>query len=141
MTTTEALESQAICRVIIKSVQDGRVEVAVPETDYLLSLCAVGNDDLGSQVGRRQSGVIRARALRIHAAAGGGQFIEPVAGEPRILAGRLMSVDAATKTLLVRAAVPMLVHAEENHDLSAFQPGQLLTFYVESGTSFTPVAE
>jgi len=113
---------------------------AVPHTEYKLHLTpTVPAGEFSKYVGKRISGVIEAVALRIHPAQAGGCFIEPIWGAPRIIAGKVCSVDEAERRVLVDAGVPMWVTAPEGQDLSALVEGQLVNFYVQSGTSFRPV--
>jgi hypothetical protein len=75
----------------------------------------------------------------MHPTRGGGQFIEPVWGAPRIVAGRVRTVDSTARRVLVDATVPMWVEAPKGQNLDAIREGDLLNFYVESGTRFEPV--
>ena len=70
---------------------------------------------------------------------GGGCFIEPVWGAPRIIAGTVCAVDTEKQRVLVDACVPMWVTAPMGQDVAAFHEGELVNFYVRSGTSFRPV--
>ena len=66
--------------------------------------------------GTRLSGVARARALRVHHASAGGAFIEPVMGQPRIVAGRVLANDGSG-SVVVRSAIPIVVEVEDPADL------------------------
>ena len=50
-------------------------------------------------------------------AAGGGAFIEPMTGEPRIVAGRVL-VNRQDEPVLIRSAIPMLVELSDDADRS-----------------------
>ena len=134
------VEDQALVRAVLESKEDGRLVLTVPHTEYRLQLVPtvpVGEVDV--EVGKRITGTIHARALRMHRARGGGRFIEPVWGEPRIVAGKVISVDEARRRVLVDVSVPMWVEAPDGQDFDIVRPGELLNFYVESGASFRPV--
>lgn len=91
-------------------------------------------------VGDRITGTARARALRVHPAAGGGAFIEPVVGEPRIVAGRVIaSLDDGM--ILVRSAIPLLVELEDEADRATCVLGAFVNFHVQSGATFQPSPE
>jgi hypothetical protein len=124
---------------VLKSLCNGQLVVAVPGTDYELHLVsAVAEPSPAMRVGARIEGAIEARALRIHRAAGGGRFIEPMAGAPRIIAGRVLAIDEAGRCALVDVSVPMWVHWPEGQDPSVLEVGQLVNCYVESGSRFRP---
>ncbi len=130
----------ALARGMLESLTDEQMVLAVLHTEYKLHLVpTVPAREFDKYVGKRIRGVIEAAALRIHPALGGGRFIEPVWGAPRIIAGKVCSVDEAERRVLVDAGVPMWVTAPQGQDLSELHEGQLVNFYVKSGTSFRPV--
>ncbi|MHC5023631.1 MAG: hypothetical protein ACYTGG_06930, partial [Planctomycetota bacterium] len=91
------IQSQGLARGRLDAVSDELIELSLPGTDYHLHLApTVPAAEIGTPVGKRITGRIEARALRIHPAGGGGQFIEPVWGMPRIVAGRVLSLDPET---------------------------------------------
>ena len=110
--------------------------LSVPGTDYLLDLVAAGTT--ATPVGKRLTGTISARAQKFHRATAGGEFIEPVEGHPRIVQGRIRSVDASTNRVLVQAVVPMWVGVAAGQAAGEFHAGDFVNFYMESGVSFAP---
>ena len=77
----------------------------------------------------------------MHRADAGGRFIEPVHGQPRIVQGTVSRVDAANDRLLMDIVIPMWITVETGvtgQSASDFQTGELLNFYLESGTRFVP---
>ena len=96
-------------------------------------------EEIGASVGNRIKGTSQAKGRKMQSANGGGRFIEPVYGAPRIVAGVVLAVDDESRTVLVDVAIPMRVALSDNQDLNVCQVGELVNFYVESGTSFTPV--
>ena len=136
---TTDLQSQAITGGIIESVSDDMIVLKITGTDYQLHLVpTVRATEIGASVGKRIKGTIQAKALKIHPANGGGRFIEPVYGTPRIVAGVVLAVDDESRTVLVDVAIPMKVALSDDQDLNVCQVGELVNCYVESGTSFTP---
>lgn len=134
------VETRALARGILESLNDGELVLAVRGTEYRLHLVpTVPPGEISTPLGKRIKGTIHARALRMHPAAGGGGFIEPVWGAPRIVAGTVIAVDPDKRRVLVDVGVPMWVEAPEGQDLGVIREGQLLNFYVESGTRFRPV--
>ncbi|MCA9291079.1 MAG: hypothetical protein KDA25_08120 [Phycisphaerales bacterium] len=141
MTTDTASERPAatdrgLARGVLVAATPDRVTIAVPGSDYRLDLVPTAPDP--TPVGKRTRGRIDAQALRVHGAAAGGQFIEPVYGAPRIVAGVIADLDPAGNRLLVRVPVPMWVRPIEGQTIEGFEIGQAVNFYVRSGTTWTP---
>lgn len=129
-----------ICRAVLESVTrsgtDELVVLSIPGTSYRLHLRLTGRAT--TPVGKRITGTIRGKAMRIHAATAGGQFIEPVDGHPRIVQGVVVTVDTAANRLLIDMAVPAWIVVAEGQLASDFGVGQTVNMYVESGMTFTP---
>lgn len=137
MATTSTSTDRDLCRLVLESASDGRVELTVPGTSYRLRLQLGGPQrTVSAQPGKRIRGRIEGRALRMHVAAAGGAFIEPVHGHPRIVQGRVVAVEG--NRVLVDMAVPAWLTVAEGQSASEFEPGQLVNMYVESGMTFTP---
>lgn len=135
--TTDAKVADQV-RGILESIEDDRVVLHLSHTDYALHLRVDDAAPLRDRVGKRVRGTIHGRAMRIHAASGGGRFVEPIIGEPRIVAGTLRAVDPANHRVLVDVAVPMWLATGPEQDYGIFTVGGLVTCYVESGTRFVP---
>ena len=131
-------ETQALTRGVLESLDDDEIILAVHHTEYKLHLSLTPAQGFTASVGSPIKGTIHARALRMHAARGGGRFIEPVWGAPRIVAGRVRAVDGPQRRLLVDTGVPMWVEAPKDQDLGVIRKGELINFYVESGACFQP---
>jgi hypothetical protein len=135
------IEPRALTRGVLESLEDHELVLAVHHTEYKLYLTpAVPAGEIVTPVGGRIKGTIHARALRMHTARGGGRFIEPVWGAPRIVAGTVRAMDEQGRRVLVDTGVPMWVEAPQGQDLGAIREGELVNFYVESGTRFEPAA-
>jgi hypothetical protein len=138
--TTAPADERCVARGILQSAQDGRLVLSLPHTDYELHLVpAAPAGDLRDRVGRRVTGVIAGAALRIHPSAGGGRFIEPVIGEPRIIAGVVREIDAAAGSIVIDVGVPIRLRTMEAQDYSVLEVGALANCYVRSGMTFTPI--
>lgn len=87
--------------------------------------------------GERITGTAHARALRVHQAGGGGAFIEPVVGAPRIVAGRVIA-SRDDGMILIRSAIPLLVELDNEADRATCVPGAFVNFHVQSGATFRP---
>jgi hypothetical protein len=110
--------------------------LAVPGTDYRLQLAAAG--PIPAQVGDRVRGTIRAQAMRVDVIASGGRYIEPVYGRPRRLQGRIVGGDVAANSIVVHTGpVPVVCTLAVNQKAGQFAVGQLVSFDVRSGASFT----
>ncbi len=132
------IESRARARGILVELDDERLVLALPGTEYRLHLRpTVSGAEITTPPGKRISGTIRATALRMYPARAGGRFIEPIWGEPRIVQGTVLAVDAGR--VLVDVSVPMWVTLKEGQDVSGLAEGQMVNFYVRSGASFRPI--
>lgn len=145
--TTEAAPDDVV-RATLSSLGDGTIRIALPGSDYALEFALVGDPAgdsggdlvrLRERVGRRVLGRIDARALRLHAASGGGRFVEPLSGAPRIVQGSVRAADRAGRRLLVDVAAPMWVTLLEEQSTDDFAVGDLVNCYLESGATFTVV--
>lgn len=130
-----------LCRAVLLEVADGEVVLGLAGTSYRLRLrCAVPTAGLAAKLGKRIVGRVRGRAMRMHPAQGGGRFIEPVDGHPRIVNGTVVALDASGRRVLLDMVIPAwleLAEGQSNDDLTV---GQLVNTYVESGMTFEPVA-
>ena len=137
---TTDTEPKALARGILESLADDELVLAIPHSEYRLHLVpTVPVGEFGGVVGKRIRGVIQAVALRVHRAQAGGLFIEPIWGAPRIVAGKVCTIDTSARRVLVDAGVPMWVTVPAGQDLDTLREGDLVNFYVQSGTTFRPV--
>jgi hypothetical protein len=134
---------EGIASGIVKSVENDSITLAIPETDYRIKLAVdeAAASELRGRKGKRVSGVIEASALRMHPASGGGRFIEPIAGAPRIVAGIVQQIDERNRRVLLHVGVPLWLTTRQGQDFSVIREGGLLNCYVESGTRFEPVRD
>jgi len=119
----------------IESVDDGTVVVSVHGNAYRISMAWAGAN---APLPGRVKGVIEAHALRVHEAAAGGRFIEPVMGVPRIVSGTVEAIDEDAATVALRSVVPMHVALEDREDLAKCTLGSLVNFHVRSDVRFSP---
>jgi hypothetical protein len=133
---TRPINSIAALRV--SEVKDGSIVVEVPNTEYRLLLAAPAG--FSAKRGQRIRGEIHANALRMHRSDTGGRFIEPIYGQPRIVQGEIIAIDAPARRVLMDMAVPVSVTLQPAQDLNAIAVGELWNCYVESGTRFAPIA-
>ena len=127
---------------MLEELGDEHLVFAVPGTEYRLRLAtAADGNKMASHVGKRIEGYIQATALRMHAAQAGGRFVEPMWGAPRIVSGVVRTVDEVKNRLLVDVSVPMWVTVADGQQATDFAEGQMVNFYVTSGTSFELVGD
>ena len=132
-------ESEECAAVVLESLSDQKIVISVPKTDYQLHLVpAVPASQFNSPIGKRVKGTIHAKALRMFAAKGGGRFIEPIWGEPRIVAGYVLAVDLSNRRVLVHTGVPIWMTLEDRQSIDMITEGQLVNCYLQSGTQFRP---
>jgi hypothetical protein len=128
-----------IVRGELLSLTPQRVEFGIPGTEYRLHLSPGAQPSaFVLDRGGKLQGRIEGKALRMFRASAGGKFIEPIEGAPRIVQGGVVAVDAANNRVLLDTAVPMWVTPQEGQSASDFQVGELLNFYMESGTKLVP---
>ncbi|MDG2423030.1 MAG: hypothetical protein P8M22_03530 [Phycisphaerales bacterium] len=123
---------------LLESTDSSGVVLNPPGNTYQLHLLTE-SPLAGVSIGDRVTGTARARALRVHRATGGGAFIEPVVGEPRIVAGRVLSTNE-DGLILVRSAIPLLIELEDESDRESCVPGEFVNFHVQSGATFQPAS-
>ncbi len=137
---TTKVEANEIARVVLEEITGDALVIKVPGTSYKLKLKVAGNGaSITTEPGKRIKGIIHAKAMRMHNAAAGGKFIEPVWGEPRIVSGVVLAVDESKNRLLVDVSVPMWVEVYEGQEAQQFAVGQMVNFYVQSGMEFEQV--
>jgi hypothetical protein len=124
-----------ICRAVLVSKSDDRIVLSLPGTSYRIHLKPASR--IATTEGKRITGRIVGRALRLYPAKAGGRFIEPIDGEPRIVQGTILAVDAGANRVLVEMVVPAWLSLDEGQ-AQTFAVGQMVNMYVESGMSFTP---
>ena len=139
---TTNVETDGIARGVLEELSEKHLVFAVPGTEYRLRFdIANGGKNLASHSGKRIKGRIHATALRMHTAQAGGRFVEPMWGAPRIVSGVVRTVDEVKNRLLVDVAVPMWVTMADGQQATDFGEGQMVNFYVTSGTSFELVED
>ncbi|MDX2132285.1 MAG: hypothetical protein SFY69_09555 [Planctomycetota bacterium] len=107
----------------------------VPNTSYELHLRPGG--EVPPAVGKRLIGVIRVEARRVDRVDTGGRFVEPVAGRPRRVQGRVVRMDG--EALVVDAGVPIhLLLCDARQGPADFEPGAIVSCDVLDGATFTP---
>lgn len=128
--------NRSIARGVLADAKDGLVVLAVPDTDYRVQLTV--SAPLKAQVGDRIAGFVRAQARRVDVIKSGGSYLEPVAGRPRRVQGRILAVDAGADTITVGAGAPIVCRLGPRQKASQFQVAQMVSLDVEPGASFTP---
>ena len=123
----------------LKSLDSDAAVLAIPGTDYRIELLAEGLDE--SQIGSRVRGRVHGRALRMHRTPAGGNFIEPLAGRPRIVQGTIMAIDPDRNEVLIDLVVPVRVAMFEGELATSLATGEMVNFYMEPGTRFESIEE
>ncbi len=131
-----ATDQSIVCGVLMDAV-DEQIVLGLPETDYRIHLCV--DDAVNGSVGAHTRGRIHARARRVDVAPSGGCYIEPVYGRPRRLQGRIVATDPKTDSIVVHCGCAFVCTLAADQKASAFDPGDFVTFDVESGARFEPI--
>ena len=105
--------------------EDGTIDVAIPGTAYRIRL------DGSGVVGERTEGCIQATALKVHVAS--------VNGEPRIVAGHVVALDA--DGAVVRSVVPVRICFEDAASAESIAVGDLVNFHVRSGAAWATISD
>jgi hypothetical protein len=88
----------------VTSVKDGKIIFAPTGTNYELELVC---PKYAGPVNKPVKGIIRVRARKVWTVPTGGNFITPLFGPPKIIQGRVRSLDA--RTLVVQAGTAITV--------------------------------
>jgi hypothetical protein len=113
--------------------------LTILDTSYQLHLLPSG--EIRTPVGKRIVGTIRAQARRVDKVSTGGRYVEPVIGRPRRVQGSVVEGDAPARTITVDAGVPIVCTlTDSRQSAAAFGPGDLVSFDVLDGATFTPEA-
>ncbi len=105
----------------------------LPGTNYQPAFAATG---AAPAVGAKVAGIVRVHARRMDLPTAGGRFVEPVAGRPRRIQGRVIGVDAAKNEIQVRAGFAVLATPLAPQKAGDFAVGQTVSFDAEPGASF-----
>ncbi len=114
-----------------------QIELGLPGTEYRLHLQPAR--PLAAEIGRRVTGVIRARAKRVDPVGAGGRFVEPVFGRPRRVQGRVVGRDEQARLIFI-ACGPVVVCelTDARQSATDFADGEIVACDLEPGASFEP---
>lgn len=111
------------------------VVLSFPNTSYRVHLRPT--EPIRTEVGKRIVGVVQADVRRIDVVGTGGRFVEPVYGRPRRVQGTVVGIEG--DRLVVNAGFPIHCKPTDSRQkASDFQPGQMVSFDVMAGATFTP---
>ncbi len=128
----------AVCNARLERANADGLVLSVPGTGYTLHLKAAGPTTVA--IGKRIAGTVSGCALKFNRAHAGGEFIEPTDGHPRIVQGRIRTIDPSANRVLLQAAIPMWITLQPDQSAREFAAGDFVNFYMESGVTFTPQA-
>ena len=136
MTDVLPAVSDQVRGLFVERLDDCMIVLAIVSTNYRLHLSV--DDGFAGELNKHVIAVLHAVARRVDVVHTGGRYIEPVIGRPRRVQGRVLAVDEAANTITVRSACPFVAHLSVGQTADAFEPGQLVSFDVERGTSLKP---
>ncbi|MCC7203788.1 MAG: hypothetical protein IT441_01815 [Phycisphaeraceae bacterium] len=135
MATGSADMTSDLVRGRLEGQAAGMIELALPGTDYRLSLATSG--EVKADAVGQVSGRVRARARRVDVIRAGGRYVEPVFGRPRRLQGSVVAVDAGVNTITVYCGCPFICElTSPGQRAEKFEVGQMVSFDVERGARF-----
>lgn len=116
----QATAQNGLTRGTVRSAGGGKAVLGVDDTNYELH---VECQD-GLTVGQRVRGTVTVRATKVWTVAAGGSFITPLVGVPRMIQGRVKSVDG--KRLIVQAGTPVCVELPQERSSLDLKNGELV---------------
>jgi hypothetical protein len=121
--------------------RQGYVVISFANTSYQMHLLPAA--PVTTPVGKRILGVIEATARRIDSVDTGGKYVEPVFGHPRRVQGRVIDRTPGASgqggVIVVDAGLPIHCRVSDSRQKAAqFEIGELVTFDVLDGSTFTP---
>lgn len=126
-----------LVRAVLREVADDHIVLEILNTNYRVHL--VPTAPISTPVGKRISGRIDAHARRIDICHTGGNYIDPVFGRPRNLQGRVLGHLESQGIVIVKPVVPMFIRVHPPQTPAMFADGEMVTFAIEPGATFTPV--
>lgn len=132
--TASPTQEPAVIGTVVE-ISDEKLILAVPGFDYKLHLVPAG--PINAKVGDRVTGVVRASARRVDIVPAGGRYVEPVFGRPRRVQGRIVGGSVAENTIFVEAGPKVVARLMSDQKAADFATGQLASFDVEPGATFT----
>ena len=123
---------QESSEVILSSLKGYQAIFSVPDTNYVIH-ANLSEDSLHLEKGRVR-GYFMGEALRLHPARGGGLFIEPMVGEPRIVAGRLAVLEEGIA--VIKSVIVLCLKIEKTQVVEDLVVGNFVNGYVHSGITF-----
>ena len=118
--------------LLLCSLKNHHAVFSVPETNY--SIHANVSEDTPPLENGRVRGYFIGEALRLHPARGGGLFIEPMVGEPRIVAGRLSILEE--RIAVIKSVIIFCLKIEKTQIVEDLVVGNFVNGYVHSGITF-----
>lgn len=108
------LTADLAAKGMITLVEDaGKTLVFAPaNTNYLIE--AAGDGSITAASGQHVWGVVHVRARKVYTVPSGGAFVQPVFGSPRIIQGRVLSLD--DKSIVVKAGAVFVVELPTGPD-------------------------
>ena len=119
MTLTPDLATKGI----ITHVSDGGATLVFHphNTNYMHQL--VGDGSITAASGLHVNGVIHVKARKVYTVPSGGGFVQPVLGSPRIIQGRVISLDE--KSIVVKAGATFVVELPTGLDTIDLHTGAI----------------
>lgn len=125
-------------RATVKSADNGTVVINPTNTNYELALQCADNLKPGDDV----SGFVRLQGRKIWTMAAGGAFIQPLFGPPRVVQGRVKTVEGNSITVQAGALVRIDLPREANGlDLKngPIVPGAMVNATIMPGARFESI--
>lgn len=131
----DAVDASPTFSAVVESSGEGQIVLRLPKSNYQLHLAT----DRTFAAGQRVRGIVRGESLRMYPAHGGGKYIEPVWGHPRIVSGVVLGADPQSRTAIIDAVAIFHLAVPANQNFDVLAPGALVNFYIKSGARFEPV--
>lgn len=132
-----ATPADTIAKVRLLGRDDASVVLGVTGTNYELHLAAPQPVD--AEVGKRIAGVIRGAVWKVDLVSKGGAYIEPLAGQPRRVQGRVVgALNGANAVVVEVCGCPIVGDLPERWQASQIAPGTPIALDLSDGATFEP---
>jgi len=115
----------------VTAVKDGKIIFAPTGTNYELELAC---PRYAGPVGKPVKGIVRVQARKVWTVPSGGNFITPLFGPPKIIQGRVRSLDA--RRLVVQAGTPITVELPDDDTVYDMANGAIAENVMVNVTAF-----
>ncbi len=132
-----ATSAIAIAKVRLLGRDAGSVVLGLAGTNYQLHLAAP--ESIDAEVGKRTAGVIRGAVWKVDFVSKGGGYVEPLAGQPRRVQGRVIgALDGENAVVVEVCGCPFVGDLPDRWRANEIAAGTPIALDFADGATFTP---